>query len=107
MRYTAGALFLILGTPPPLSIMIGQPTRAPDLGQLHYKPALDQYQPRPEIPLTRERVKFRLWNNGPPLIDLQLYRRAWNSGSRLNSKGISVITKGQVGIDWASVTPRL
>ncbi len=50
MRYTAGALFLILGTPPPLSIMIGQPTRAPDLGQLHYKAALDQYQSRPEIP---------------------------------------------------------
>ena len=49
MRYTAGALFLILGTPPPLSIMIGQPTRAPDLGQLHYKATLAQYYPRPEI----------------------------------------------------------
>lgn len=82
MRYAGGALFLILGTPPPLSITIGQPTRAPDLGQLHYKPTPDQYQPRPEIPPYSSAREIQVvWNNAPPLVGLQLYRRAWNSGA--------------------------
>ena len=94
MRYAGGALFLILGTPPPLSITIGQPTRAPDLGQLHYKPTPDQYQPRPEYRLTRERVQFRLcgimhchWSAsnyiaGPGIVGLSEFQGAFGYSQR-------------------------